>query len=47
MHINFGEAPKGKCEEIDQAAEVFWRMITGGELKQFESVCRRQGRLPR
>ena len=47
MHINFGEAPERKSEEIDQAAELFWRMITDGGLKQFESVCRRQGRLPR
>lgn len=45
MHFNFGEAPVGKSEEIDQAAELFWRMITDGGLKQFEGICRRQGRL--
>lgn len=47
VHFNFGEAPINRSDEMDKAAELFWRMITDGGLKQFESVCRRQGRLPR
>lgn len=47
VHFNFGEAPETKNEETDQAADLFWRMISDGGLEQFESICRRQGRLPR
>lgn len=47
MYFNFGEAPNTISDEIDQAVGLFWRMVTDGGLKQCESICRRQGGLPR
>lgn len=44
-HINFGNAPDNPSDEMDLAAQIFWRMITDGGITKLKSIRIRPGRL--
>jgi len=44
-HINFGNAPGNPSDEMDLAAQIFWRMITDGGITKLKSIRIRPGGL--